>query len=129
MKKRIISLLLAVVLLAGLVPVHAASVSEEDEAAIYSAVEAVIKAYAKQVYRANADDDAFSTYFRHGFFGNGKKMVLTESLMVFLFKLNTITQLQVLVMLVFLVKAVCTDICKMGSQCNSKSPKTNMKLF
>jgi len=79
MKKRILSLMLTAVLLISLLPMPVGAAAQTEEEQIESAVAKLITDYAKKVYRANADDDAFSAFFRHGFFGNGKKMVLNEN--------------------------------------------------
>ena len=79
MKKRMISLLMAVILTASLLPMPAAALTQTEENQIKSVVSKVITDYAKKVYRANADDEAFDLFFKHGFTGNGKDMVLTES--------------------------------------------------
>ena len=79
MKKRVTALILTLTLISSLLTMPAMAVTQTEKAQIESAVAKVINDYAKKLYRANADDDAFSDFFKHGFFGNGKKMVLTEN--------------------------------------------------
>lgn len=61
MRKRIISLLLAVVLLASMLPMSAAAVtSDSTKSIIRDAAAKVVKAHAQKVYQPNANDDAFT---------------------------------------------------------------------
>ncbi|MBQ3258343.1 MAG: hypothetical protein IJA67_13190, partial [Oscillospiraceae bacterium] len=79
MRKRLLGILLTVSIFVSMLPMSVLAASEEtDEAAVKSAVETVIKAHAKKVNRANADDDAFTEYLAHGFYGNGKDMKLND---------------------------------------------------
>jgi hypothetical protein len=79
MRKRIISLLLAVVLLASMLPMSAAAVTPAStKALIRDAAAKVVKAHAQKVYQPNADDDAFTDFTAHAFFGVGRKMVLND---------------------------------------------------
>ena len=79
MKKRVTALILTLALISSLLTMPAGAVTQTEKAQIESAVAEVINDYAQKLYRANADDDAFSDFFKHGFFGNEKKMVLTEN--------------------------------------------------
>jgi len=79
MRKRITALLLALVMLTGLMPLSAAAVvTDAEHAAIQSTVTKIIKDHAKKVYQADADDDAFTDFFVHAFFGNRKDMKLND---------------------------------------------------
>ena len=79
MRKRICSLLLSILILVTLLPMPVWSVSVSELEQTRAAVEKVVKNYAKKVYQADSADDALSDFFYHGFFGNGRKMVLKES--------------------------------------------------
>ena len=78
MRKRVLSFLLAVTLMVSLLPVSVAAADADFEAEVKSAVSQMLKDYAKKVDQPNADDEAFNDYFIHAFFGNGKKMTLSE---------------------------------------------------
>ena len=74
MIKRIFSIFLAGIILFSVLPLSALAVSASVEDAIYAAVEKTIKDYSRSVYRVNADDEAFSDFFSHGFFAMDEKL-------------------------------------------------------
>ena len=65
-------------LMISVMPMSAAGATANIREATKAVVSGAVADYAKAVYRTDADDTAFTDYFKHGFFGNGKKMVLTE---------------------------------------------------
>lgn len=79
MRKRITAFILAVLVLASLLPVSAAAVNESYEAEVRSAVTKMVKDYAQKVNQSDAADDAFVDFFLHAFFGAGKTKTLSEN--------------------------------------------------
>jgi len=79
MRKRLLGMFLALTILVSMFPmtVSAAKV-DEQEASVRAAVEKIVKAHAKKVYQADSDDNAFTDFFVHGFWGNGKFMTLND---------------------------------------------------
>ena len=74
MRKKIISLLLTVVLLASLLPVNVAASS--SDAAVD--VEAQIRSYARSINQSDASSAAAKVLATHGMTQNGKKLVMGE---------------------------------------------------
>ncbi len=79
MKKCILSIMLSLAMMVSLLPIPAMAISASEEITIQTIVEKTLKDYSKSVYYTDADDDAFSDFFKHGFFGGGKKMILKEN--------------------------------------------------
>ena len=78
MRKRLTAIFIALTIWVSLLPISAAAANTETEAETKAAVSKMLTDYAKKVYQNNADDEAFSDFFVHAFFGNGKMMVLSE---------------------------------------------------
>ena len=79
MRKRVVSLLLALMMLVTLLPMPAAAVaSKADRAVMEAEALKAIKAHAQKVYQADSDDSAFSDFFVHAFWGRHRDMVLNE---------------------------------------------------
>jgi len=80
MTKRILSILLVFIILVSFMPgqkVNAVSGNTIEE--IKSAAQQLVKDYAAKVNRSEAADEAFEDFLIHGFFGNGRDMILKES--------------------------------------------------
>ena len=73
MRKRITAFILAVLVLASLLPVSAAAVNESYEAEVRSAVTKMVKDYSQKVNQSDAADDAFVDFFYMPFLAQGRQ--------------------------------------------------------
>jgi len=78
MKKRIICLAMAIIMLTALMPTAASAASTNLEAEISTAARKMLEDYAAKVYKDNAADEAFNIFLGHGFFGFGKDLPVNE---------------------------------------------------
>ncbi len=78
MNKKIISFILALLMPLSLLTIPVKAAGRERRTAIRQVVVEQLGDYADSVNQKNADDEAFTDFFGHGFFGFGKKIVLTD---------------------------------------------------
>ena len=91
MKKRLLSLILAMILLSSLLPVSAAALSSSEQEQIRTIVSDLITNYAAQMYRADSATESFIDFANHGLFGGGATMYVKEGDPILSSILNSVT--------------------------------------